>query len=98
MGRPVSITWTAVGPEHLQRRPLLARRKKCCANGHNYDDVTSHVWEPYRFTPGTGPGQARADRDGREITYQAPLPAGEELAFQLEPTRPGSWSGLPPEE
>jgi len=56
------------------------------------------VWEPYRFTPGTGPGQARADRDGREITYQAPLPAGEELAFQLEPTRPGSWSGLPPEE
>lgn len=68
------------------------------ANGRNYDEVRNQVWAPYRFTPGTGPGQARADRHGREIAYQAPLPAGDELMFQLEPTRPGSWSGIPPEE
>ena len=48
------------------------------------------MWAPYRFTPGTGPGEARADRHGREIAYQAPLPAGEELAFQLERTRPAA--------
>jgi len=62
------------------------------ANGHNYEEVMDQVWAPYRFTPGTGPGQARADRYGREVAYEAPLPAGEELAFQLEPTRPGSWA------
>jgi len=56
------------------------------------------VWAPCPFTPGTGPGQARADPHGREVAYQVPPPAGEELAFQLEPTRPGSWSGMPPEE
>jgi hypothetical protein len=68
------------------------------ADGHNYGEVRDQVWAPYRFTPGTGPGEARADRHGREITYKAPLSAGEELAFQLEPTRPGSWSNMPQEE
>ncbi len=63
------------------------------ANGHNYDEVRNQVWAPYRFTPGTGPGEARADLHGRETAYEAPLPAGEELAFQLEPTRPGTWTG-----
>jgi hypothetical protein len=63
------------------------------ANGHNYDEVRNQVWAPYRFTPGTGPGEAHADPHGRDTTYEAPLPAGEELAFQLEPTRPGTWTG-----
>jgi hypothetical protein len=63
------------------------------ANGHNYDDVRNQVWAPYRFTPGSGPGEARADVNGREVAYEALLPAGEELAFQLEPTRPGTWTG-----
>jgi hypothetical protein len=67
--------------------------RNVAANGHNYDEVRNQVWAPYRFTPGTGPGEARADPHGRETTYEAPLPAGEELAFQLEPTRPGSWTG-----
>jgi hypothetical protein len=63
------------------------------ANGRNYDDVRNQVWAPYRFTPGTGPGEARADVNGREVAYEVPLPAGEELVFQLEPTRPGTWTG-----
>jgi len=72
--------------------------RNVAANGHNYEEVRNQVWAPYRFKPGTGPGQARADRHGREVTYQQPLRAGQELAFQLEPTRPGSWFGRPPEE
>jgi hypothetical protein len=72
--------------------------RNVAANGHNYEEVMNQVWAPYRFTPGTGPGEACADQHGREIAYEAPLPAGEELAFQLEPTRPGSWSSLPQEE
>jgi hypothetical protein len=72
--------------------------RNVAANGHNYDEVRNQVWAPYRFTLGTGPGEARADRHGREITYEASLPAGEELTFQLEPTRPGTWSNLPQEE
>lgn len=73
-------------------------QRNVTANGHNYDEVRNQVWAPYRFTPGTGPGAARADRHGREITYESPLPAGEELVFQLEPTRPGSWNNLPQDE
>ena len=42
---------------------------------------------------GTGPGEARADVNGREVAYEVPLPAGEGLVFQLEPTRPGTWTG-----
>jgi hypothetical protein len=72
--------------------------RNVAANGHDYEEVANQVWAPYRFTPGTGPGQARADPDGREIACEAPLPAGQELAFQLEPTRPGSWFALPQEE
>ena len=70
------------------------------AKGHNYrrGQKPGLGAEPYRFTPGAGPGQARADRHGREITYDAPLTAGDELSFQLEPTRPGSWTGMPPEQ
>src|SRR5260370_27186009 len=63
------------------------------ANGNNDDEVRNQVWAPYRCRPGTGPGEARADLHGRETAYEAPLPAGEELAFQLEPTRPGTWTG-----
>jgi hypothetical protein len=68
------------------------------AKGHNHAEVENQVWAPYRFTPGTGPGAACADRHGREIACEAPLAAGDELSFQLEPTRPGSWAGMPPEE
>ncbi|MGH3399547.1 MAG: hypothetical protein ACRDPO_33160 [Streptosporangiaceae bacterium] len=68
------------------------------AKGHNYDEVENQVWAPYRFTPGTGPGQARADRHGREVTHEARLASGDELSFQLEPTRPGSWAGMPAEQ
>jgi len=72
--------------------------RNVAANGRNYDEVRTQVWAPYRFTPGTGPGQARADRHGRKVAYKDLLPVGQELAFQLEPTRPGSWIGMRPEE
>lgn len=61
------------------------------AAGPTRDQVRNHIWGPYMFTPGTGPDEARADRTGRVTAYEATLPVGEELLFQLEPTRPGSW-------
>jgi hypothetical protein len=61
------------------------------AGGPTRDQVKTHIWGPYMFTPGTGPDEARADSTGRVTAYEAALPVGEELPFQLEPTRPGSW-------
>lgn len=55
------------------------------------EEVKQHIWGPYRFTPGTGPGEARADHTGRETVYDASLPLGEELPYQLEHTMPGHW-------
>jgi hypothetical protein len=43
------------------------------------------------FIAGTGPNQARADGTGRVTEYDQALSVGEELPFQLEQTRPGSW-------
>jgi hypothetical protein len=59
--------------------------------GPTRDQIRAHIWGPYMFTPGTGPDEARADRTGRVTEYNADLPVGEELPFQLEPTCPGSW-------
>lgn len=63
------------------------------ANGGNYEQVRNQVRAPYGFSPETGPGEARADRHGGETLYEAPLPAGEEVSFQLERTQPGTWTG-----
>jgi hypothetical protein len=61
------------------------------AGGPTPEQVKEHIWGPYRFTPGTGPGaHARADETGR-VTACGPLPVGEGLTFHLEPTRPGQW-------
>lgn len=59
--------------------------------GPTRKEIKDHIWGPYMFTPGTGPDEARADRTGRVTAYEAVLPVGEELPFQLDPTRPGSW-------
>jgi hypothetical protein len=61
------------------------------AAGPTREQIKDHIWGPYMVTPGTGPDEARADRTGRVTVYEAALPVGEELPFQLEPTRPGSW-------
>lgn len=63
------------------------------AGGPSREQVKNHIWGPYMFTPGTGPDEARADGTGRVTAYEASLPVGEELPFQLEQTRPGSWMG-----
>ena len=105
----VRLRVAQMGPPGIDRLDSLALsicnddsywpdERNVAAYGRNYDEVRNQVWAPYRFTPGTGPGDARADRHGREVAYQQPLPAGQELEFQLEPTRPGSWFGMPPEE
>lgn len=61
------------------------------AAGPSREEIKDHIWGPYMFTPGTGPDEARADRTGRVTAYDAELPVGEELPFQLEQTRPGRW-------
>jgi hypothetical protein len=61
------------------------------AAGPTREQVKAHIWGPYMFTAGTGPDQARANATGRVTEYDQALPVGEELPFQLEPTRPGSW-------
>lgn len=61
------------------------------AGGPTREQVKTHIWGPYMFTPGTGPDEARAEPTGRVTEYKAELPVGEELPFQLDPTRPGSW-------
>lgn len=60
--------------------------------GPTPEDLKRQIWGPYRFPPGTGPDDARADSNGRVTPYEAVLPVGEELPFQLEPTLPPSWA------
>jgi len=55
------------------------------------EEIRQHIWGPYRFTPRTGPNNARANKTGRETVYDASLPLGEELPYQLEPTTPAHW-------
>ncbi|MDG4760742.1 hypothetical protein [Micromonospora sp. WMMD710] len=60
-------------------------------DGPTQEEVKQHVWGPYRFTPHTGPDDARADGMGRQVVYDQSLPIGEELPYQLEHTHPGHW-------
>lgn len=60
--------------------------------GPTREELKRQIWGPYRFTPGTGPDDARADSNGRVTPYEAVLPVGEELPFQLEPTLPPPWA------
>lgn len=61
------------------------------AGGLTQEEVKAHIWGPYRFTPGVGPDEARADQTGRTVVYKDELPIGEELPYSLEYTRPGHW-------
>jgi hypothetical protein len=67
------------------------------AGGPTAQQITEQIWGRWRFTPGTGPGAdpirgvPGADPTGR-TTPTGGLPVGEELSFQLEPTRPPPWS------
>ncbi|GII25500.1 hypothetical protein [Planosporangium mesophilum] len=59
--------------------------------GPTADEIKRHIWGPYHFMRFTGPNDARADDTGRTTVYDADLPIGEELPFQLEHTLPGHW-------
>ena len=61
------------------------------AGGPTRGQIEDHILGPYRFTPGTAPGQARADPIRRVTDYDGVRPVGEELPFQLEPTQAGPW-------
>jgi hypothetical protein len=62
------------------------------AGGPTREEIKAQVWGPYRFRPGTGPDESRADNDGRVTAYEAELPIGEELPYLLERTRPPTWA------
>jgi hypothetical protein len=62
------------------------------AGGPSREQVKEQIWGPYRFRPGTGPDEARADDTGRVTVYDAELPIGEGLPYFLERTRPPSWA------
>lgn len=92
---------TLLGPSGLDRldRLAVAVRNDHFRRGEGYrsptgpspEEIRQHIWGPYRFVPGTGPDEARADSMGRETLYRAQLPMGEELPYELEPTQPGRW-------
>jgi len=62
------------------------------AGGPTREEIKAQIWGPYRFRPGTGPDESRADDDGRVTVYDAELPIGEELPYFLERTRPPTWA------
>lgn len=62
------------------------------AGGPTREQIKRQIWGSYRFTPGTGPDEARADETGRETIYQGMIPVGESLIYQLEPNPAPPWS------
>lgn len=62
------------------------------AGGPTREQIKRQIWGSYRFTPGTGPDEARADETGRETVYAGVLPVGEALIYQLETNPPPPWS------
>jgi hypothetical protein len=106
------LTVRLLGPPELERLDALTvtirddhpwrAQGTPLAGGPTPEQVAEQIWGRWRFTPGTGPnadsvrGVPGADRTGR-ITPTQGLPVGEELPFQLEPTRAPSWSQQSPE-
>jgi TIR domain len=86
LGRIDGLTVT-IRDDHFRRGegPLTA-------GGPTREQIKRQIWGPYRFRPGTGPDQARADSTGRVTVYDAELPVGEELPYFLERTRPPFWA------
>lgn len=80
----------SIRDDHFRRRDerLIAETP----SAKNTDEILQQVWGPYRFSPGVGTDDARADSEGRATVYNAAMPVGEELPFQLEPTRPPSYA------
>jgi hypothetical protein len=99
-----------IGPPELERLDALTMTIRDdhpwrgqgpqLAGGPTPEQVARHIWGPYRFTPGTGPGADAvrgipgADPTGRTTPTRG-MPVGEELQFSLEPTLPPSWSQQP---
>jgi hypothetical protein len=66
--------------------------------GATEQDIKQQIWGPYRFRPGTGPYEARADEFGRSMMCAHALPVGEDLDFTLEATTSPRWSTWTPEQ
>ena len=64
----------------------------------NSEEIKRQIWGSYRFTPGTGPDDASADSTGRETIYEAALPVGETLLYQMEANPPPPWAKQMPLE
>lgn len=62
------------------------------AGGPSREQIKRQIWGAFRFTPFTGPDEARSDETGRETPYDAVLPIGEALVYQLEANPPPQWS------
>jgi hypothetical protein len=86
LGQLDRLTVTIRDDFHTRGEGLLT------AGGPTRDQIKQQIWGSYRFTPGTGPDEARADGTGRETVYSGVLPMGEALVYQLEPNPPPPWS------
>jgi hypothetical protein len=86
LGRIDGITIT-IRDDHFRRG-----EGTLTAGGPTREQIKEQIWGPYRFRPGTGPDEARADATGRITVYDAELPVGEELPYLLERTRPPFWA------
>jgi hypothetical protein len=73
--------------DHFRR----GERQRQYMGGPTEEEFKQHIWGPYRFTPGTGPDDAQANSACRETVYDASLPLGEELPYELEHTWPERW-------
>jgi hypothetical protein len=62
--------------------------------GPTPEQIQHLIWSPYRLAPGIGPDGFQADSRGRSVVYDAVLPLGEELPFQLDRTLKGFWMNM----
>jgi type II secretory pathway pseudopilin PulG len=96
------LTVSLVGPPELKRLDALTvtirddhpwrAQGTPLAGGPTPEEIAAQIWGPYTFTPGISSGSgAGADPTGRTTPTNG-MPVGEELPFQLEPTRPPAWS------
>lgn len=61
-------------------------RSNLTPGGATAEDISNHVWGPFRFTPRID----EADEHGRALGPFA-LPVGRGRPFQMDRTRPGLW-------
>jgi hypothetical protein len=91
LGQLDQLTVTIRDDVHTRGEAILT------AGGPTRDQIKRQIWGSYRFPPGTGPDEARADETGRGA-YEGVLPVGDALICQLESNPPPPWSKWTPEK